>query len=156
MMRIGRHMPTNSNAIKAAEIAHKLGCNAIQIFASNPTGWKPTAGGEEICMAFAQAARSYDLAPVVLHAPYLINLASPDAENWEKSISLLSWTLKRGGLLGASSVVFHIGSHMGTGVDTGVKRIAQAIERILPETPPEVMLLLEDSVGAGNSRGGEL
>ena len=43
-MRLGRHMPTHSNAVKAAEIARWLGCNAIQIFASNPTGWRPTAG----------------------------------------------------------------------------------------------------------------
>ncbi len=154
-MRIGRHVPTNANAVRAAEIAQRIGCNAIQIFASNPTGWSPTRGGEEQCVAFAEAARRLDLAPVVLHAPYLINLASPDEGNWEKSIALLSWTLQRGGLLGASYVVFHVGSHKGTGVEAGVARIAQAIERILPETPPDVMLLLENSVGAGNSLGGD-
>lgn len=154
-MRIGRHVPINANAVRAAEIAHSIGCNAIQIFASNPTGWSPTRGGEENCMAFAEAARSLDLAPVVLHAPYLINLASPDKENWEKSISLLRWTLQRGALLGASSVVFHVGSHKGEGIEAGVARVAQAIDLILPETPPEVALLLENSVGAGNVLGGD-
>jgi deoxyribonuclease IV len=154
-MRIGRHMPIGANAIRAVEIAQRIGCNAIQIFASNPTGWTPTRGGEEQCLAFAEAARRLDLAPVVLHAPYLINLASPDAGNWEKSIALLSWTLQRGALLGASYVVFHVGSHKGTGVAAGVARIAQAIEHILPETPPGVMLLLENSVGAGNALGGD-
>ena len=39
--RVGRHMPTNSNAVKAAQLAQQLGCEAIQIFASNPTGWQP-------------------------------------------------------------------------------------------------------------------
>ena len=155
-MRIGRHVPTNTNAVRAAEIAQRIGCNAIQIFASNPTGWRPTNGGEEHCIAFAEAARRLDLTPVVLHAPYLINLASPDEENWEKSIALLRWTLQRGDLLGASYVVFHVGSHKGTGVEAGVTRIAQAIERILPETPPDVMLLLENSVGAGYTLGGDL
>lgn len=154
-MRIGRHVPTNTNAVRAAEIAQRIGCNAIQIFASNPTGWSPTNGGEEQCMAFAEVARRLDLAPVVLHAPYLINLASPDEGNWEKSIALLRWTLQRGELLGASYVVFHVGSHKGAGVEAGVARIAQAIERILPETPPGVMLLLENSVGAGNALGGD-
>lgn len=154
-MRIGRHIPTNANAVRAAEIAQRIGCNAIQIFASNPTGWSPTNGGEEHCVAFAEAARRLDLAPVVLHAPYLINLASPDEGNWEKSIALLRWTLQRGELLGASYVVFHVGSHKGTGVEAGLARIAQAIERILPETPPGVMLLLENSVGAGNVLGGD-
>lgn len=154
-MRIGRHMPISANAVRAAEIAQRIGCNAIQIFASNPTGWNPTRGGEEQCMAFAEAARRLDLVPVVLHAPYLINLASPDEGNWEKSIALLRWTLQRGALLGASYVVFHVGSHKGTGVEAGVARIAQAIQRILAETPPEVALLLENSVGAGNALGGD-
>ena len=152
-MRLGRHMPTHSNAAKAAEIASQLGCTAIQIFASNPTGWRPTAGNPVTYVAFAQAARDYDLDPVVIHAPYLINLASPDEMIWKKSIALLRWTLQRGELLGAAYVVFHTGSHRGSGVDAGLARIAEAIALILPETPPEVMLLLENDVGAGNSLG---
>jgi len=146
-------MPLHSNAVKAVETARNIGCDAIQIFASNPTGWRPTAGNGASCAAFARATIEFDLQPVVIHAPYLINLASPDEFIWEKSIGLLQWTLQRGALLGASSVVFHTGSHRGSGVDAGIVRIAQAIRRILPETPPEVMLLLENDVGAGNSLG---
>ena len=92
---------------------------------------------------------------MVLHAPYLINLAAPDEANREKSIALLRWTLQRGALLGASSVVLHVGSHKGAGVEAGVERVVTAIEQILPETPPEVLLLLENSVGAGNTLGGD-
>lgn len=154
MMRIGRHMPTNANPVKAANQAQEIGCQAIQIFASNPTAWTPTQGGEEACLAFAEAARALDLSPVVLHAPYLINLAAPDEAVWEKSVTLLRWTLQRGALLGASFVVFHVGSHKGSGVEAGVERVVKAIEQILPTTPPEVTLLLENSVGAGNTLGG--
>jgi deoxyribonuclease IV len=153
-MRLGRHMPTHSNAVKAAEIARWLGCNAIQIFASNPTGWRPTAGDPAGSLAFARAAGDKGLDPVVIHAPYLINLASPDEIIWEKSVFLLRWTLQRGALLGAAYVVFHTGSHRGSGVEAGIARIAEGITTILPETPPEVMLLLENDVGAGNSLGG--
>lgn len=152
-MRLGRHMPTNAKPAKAAETARWLGCNAIQIFASNPTGWRPAGDAPTACAAFAQAVRELDLNPVVIHAPYLINLASPEDEIWEKSISLLRWTLQRGALLGARYVVFHTGSHRGSGVEAGIARIAEAIRRILPETPAEVMLLLENDVGAGNSLG---
>jgi deoxyribonuclease-4 len=153
-MRLGRHMPISMGHRKAAEIAQRIGCDALQIFASNPTGWTPTNGGEESCIAFAEAARARNLVPVVLHAPYLINLAAPDEANWAKSIALLRWTLQRGALLGASSVVFHVGSHKGAGVEAGLERVVTAIEHILPETPPEVLLLLENSVGAGNTLGG--
>ena len=152
-MRLGRHMPTHSNAVKAAEIARWLGCNTIQIFASNPTGWRPTADNPASNAAFVEAASDCGLDPIVIHAPYLINLASPDEFIWEKSVSLLRWTLQRGALLGASYVVFHTGSHRGSGVDAGIARLAEAITRILPETPPEVILLLENDVGAGNSLG---
>ena len=151
--RLGRHVPTGSKPVKAAAIAQEIGCNAIQIFASNPTGWRPPADNPKGSAAFAQAARDCDLDPVVIHAPYLINLASPDELIWEKSLTLLRWTLQRGSLLGATYVIFHTGSHRGSGVEAGIARIARAIDRILPETPPEVMLLLENDVGAGDSLG---
>ncbi len=152
-MRIGRHMPTNSKPIRAAQIARQIGCNAIQIFASNPTGWRPPSDNPAASIAFAEAARVCELDPVVIHAPYLINLGTLDATIWEKSVTLLSWTLRRGLLLGAKHVVFHTGSHRGAGVEAGIARIAEGIAAILPQTPPEVMLLLENDVGAGNSLG---
>ncbi len=152
-MRLGRHMPTNSKPVRAVHIAQQIGCNAIQIFASNPTGWRPAGDNPAACAAFVQAVRTCELDPVVIHAPYLINLASPDDFIWEKSIALLAWTLRRAALLGARYVVFHTGSHRGSGIEAGIARLAQAIARILPETPPEVMLLLENDVGAGSSLG---
>ncbi|GCF06766.1 deoxyribonuclease IV [Dictyobacter arantiisoli] len=152
-MRIGRHMPTNSKLVKAAQTAREIGCEAIQIFASNPTGWRPPADNAALYASFAAAVETYQLDPVVIHAPYLINLGTTDEVIWEKSITLLTWTLQRGGLLGARYVVFHTGSHRGAGVESGLARIVQAIERILPATPEEVMLLLENDVGAGNALG---
>lgn len=152
-MRIGRHMPTHSNAVKAAQIAHDLGCNAIQIFASNPTAWKPPIDHPDKYAAFVQAAQDNDLAPVVIHAPYLINLASPEPFIWDKSRALLAWTLQRAIPLGARYVVFHTGSHKGTSIEEGIQRIIDGIGLILLETPSEVMLLLENDVGAGNSLG---
>jgi len=175
-MRVGRHMPTHSKLVKAAEIAWQIGCETIQIFASNPTGWRPPAADDKGCAAFAQAVRACGLDPVVIHAPYLINLGTIDDNIWHKSISLLTWTMQRGAQLGAKYVVFHTGSHRGAGVTVGLTRVAQGIEKILRESPPtptdainrvptfspdksggetqpQVMLLLENDVGAGNSLG---
>ncbi|GAC1461312.1 MAG: deoxyribonuclease IV [Ktedonobacteraceae bacterium] len=152
-MRIGRHMPTHSKMVKAAELASSLGCEAIQVFVSNPTGWRPTADDPVGSAAFKTITEALVLSPVVIHAPYLINLASPDALIWEKSIALLTWTMQRGTQIGASYVVFHTGSHRGSGVEAGLTRIAQAVERIIAESPEAVMLLLENDVGAGNAVG---
>ncbi len=152
-MRIGRHMPTHSKLVKAAEIARQIGCETIQIFVSNPTGWRPSADNDEGCAAFAQVAHTCELDPVVIHAPYLINLGTSDDNIWQKSVSLLTWTMQRGARLGAKYVVFHTGSHRGAGVTVGLARVAQGIEKILREMQPQVMLLLENDVGAGNSLG---
>jgi deoxyribonuclease IV len=152
-MRIGRHMPTHSKPVKAAEIAQRIGCNTIQIFVGNPTGWRPTAENQATSEAFAEAVRVYHLDPVVVHAAYLINLASPDETIWEKSIALLTWTMRRAALLGAQYVIMHTGSHRGSGVEAGIARIVEALKRILPETPSAVLLLLENDVGGGNALG---
>src|SRR6266567_727194 len=178
MMRLGRHMPTHSKLIKTAELAQQLGCTTIQIFASNPRSWRPTPSdtinldAKELkgapqaplivptdSVAFAQAAHDCGLDPVVIHAPYLINLGSPDEFIWEKSVSLLRWTLQRGVSLGAKYVVFHTGSHRGSGVEAGIARIADGITHIFAEISSDVargleaapMLLLENDVGGGDS-----
>lgn len=152
-MRVGRHMPTHSKMVQAAETASSIGCEAIQVFVSNPTGWRSTADDPVMCAAFKEATQRLNLLPVVIHAPYLINLASPDEFIWEKSIALLTWTMQRGEQIGASYVIFHTGSHKGSGVESGVARIAQGVERVLSESPRDVMLLLENDVGAGNAIG---
>lgn len=152
-MRLGRHMPTNSRPVLAAATAKKLGCEAIQIFGSNPTGWQMPADNLSACTAFAEAAKLYELDPVVLHAPYLINLASPEEENWMRSYRLLVWTMQRAALLGGTQVVVHMGSHKGAGLEGGIERSAEGIISMLAETPESVMVLLENGVGTGNMLG---
>jgi len=154
-MRIGRHMPTHSKMVKAAEIAQQIGCETIQIFASNPTAWGIPAMNHANFEAFAQAAHAYHLDPVVIHAPYLIILGSPDDIIWKKSVALLSWTMQAGASLGATYIVFHTGSHRGSGVEAGLAHVAQGIAQVLQGGMPSgVMLLLENDVGAGNTLGG--
>lgn len=152
-MRLGRHMPTNSKPMQVAALAKQLGCETIQIFGSNPTAWRTPTDSPEASTAFAEAAKLYDLNPVVLHAPYLINLASAEEENWMRSYKLLAWTLRRAALLGGTQVVVHMGSHKGMGLEGGIERLAEGIRTMLPETPETVMVLLENGVGTGSLLG---
>src|SRR5260370_1793206 len=156
MKRMGRHMSTHAKAIKAAEIARQIGCNAIQIFTSNPRSWQPTADDAMDCAAFAKAARDYDLDPVVIHAPYLINLASPDEMIWQKSIHLLRWTLQRGALLEARYVIFHTGSHRGSGLEAGGAPLARALVAIPAATKPPRKAARPPLVVEKVLRGGKL
>jgi deoxyribonuclease-4 len=161
-VKLGRHIPTGSKPVQAADIAQQLGCDAIQIFVNNPTGWQlprevpPKPGKLDLPATFAAAAAERGLAPVVVHAPYLINLATPDDLIFDKSVILLGGTIQRASRFGARYVVFHIGSHRGSGVEAGAARIAAGLQRILPETPEGVVVLLENDVGAGHEMGAKL
>jgi deoxyribonuclease-4 len=161
-VKLGRHLPTGSRPVQAAEIAQTLGCDTIQIFVNNPTSWQPPRqtppkpGKLDPATAFANAASERGLAPVVVHAPYLINLATPDETIFDKSVILLGETIQRAGRFGARYVVFHIGSHRGAGVEAGLARIVDGLSRMLPEAPDSVIVLLENDVGAGHEVGGKI
>ena len=161
-MKLGRHIPTSPKPIQAVEIAHTLGCETIQIFVNNPTAWKPPQelpaqlGKRDPATAFACAAAGHGLAPIVVHAPYLINLASSDAPTFDKSVILLGATTRRAAHFGARYVVFHIGSHRGAGATAGIEHVAAGLRRVLLETPQEITILLENDVGAGDQIGARI
>ncbi len=152
-MRIGRHMPLGSQPVQALRTAQAIGCEAVQIFVTNPRGWREPAARPQAEAAFRAATADLGLAPIVVHATYLINLASPRDDFFTQSVTLLRATLDRAARHGASSVAFHIGSHGGAGEAAGLERLAEGIRRTLEAAAPTVMLLLENDVGAGDTLG---
>ncbi len=151
---LGRHMPLGSRPGAHLRIARDIGCDAVQIFASNPRGWAPPAENAGDVTALATALSDLGFACVVIHAAYLINLASNSAETRAKSIRLLRWTMERGAALGATEVVLHTGSHGGDGLALGVDRVVAGLEEVGAALGPGPRLLLENDVGAGNTIGG--
>jgi deoxyribonuclease-4 len=146
-------MPTGSHPVLALKTAREIGCDTVQVFVTNPRGWRAPAPNPSAEATFRRAADEYELSPVVVHATYLINLASPRDDFFEQSVSLLRATLDRAARHGASSVVFHIGSHGGSGEQAGIARLASGIRRVLEDAPEGVMLLLENDVGGGGKLG---
>lgn len=151
-MRLGRHMPVGSHATQALELTQEIGGDAVQIFVTNPRAWQPPAPNPEAASAFRTRAEAMGW-PIVVHAAYIINLASPRDDIFERSISLLQVTMRRAEAFGTGSVVFHIGSHTGAGEEAGLKRLAEGIERTLSDAPDSVMLLLENDTGGGGKLG---
>src|SRR5262249_32034020 len=91
---------------------------------------------------------------VVAHAAYLINLCSPDDTLWRRSIAACGDELLRCGRLGVPWLVVHPGGHMGRGEEFGVRRAAEAIDRIHERVPHgEAGLAIETSAGQGTSIG---
>jgi deoxyribonuclease-4 len=101
-----------------------------------------------------QAATS--IQPVVSHNSYLVNLASPKDDLWEKSIAAQKLELERCERLRIPYVVSHPGAHTGSGREAGIERIVQALDRIHADLPDyAVVTLLETTAGQGTTIGGE-
>jgi deoxyribonuclease-4 len=145
-------MPVGSHATQALHLTQEIGGDALQIFVTNPRAWQPPAPNLAAETAFRTRAEGLGW-PVVIHAAYIINLASPRDDIFERSISLLQVTLRRAEAFGSGSVVFHIGSHTGAGEEAGLRRLARGIERTLADAPDGVTLLLENDTGGGGKLG---
>jgi len=153
-MRLGSHMSIAGGVENAVLRGQSVGCEAIAMFTKNNNQWKAKKLTQEDADKFNAALIETGIKPVVAHTSYLINLASPDATLWKKSIASMEDELARCELLGIPYLVLHPGSHMGKGVDWGVKRVSEAFNRIHAKLPNlRVMTLLEHTAGQGNHLG---
>ncbi len=152
--RLGAHVSAAGGVSKAFARGQAAGCQTMQIFTRNQNRWvsKPLAPAEIERWQAAQS--SSDIAPVVAHASYLINLASPDDALWEKSIDAFVDELSRAEALGLLGVVLHPGAHMKQGEEAGIARVAAALDRCHAATSGfRTLTLLETTAGQGTVLG---
>lgn len=145
--------------VKAVERAHEIGAGALQIFTDNPTAWRRRAELPTELPAFRSRLTELGVGPVTIHASYLVNLAGPEPDLYERSIRLLADELRAAPAFGARIVNVHIGSHRDTSVDAGIGRLADGIARVLAEVddgPDAARLVLENSAGGGFGIGTDL
>ena len=93
---------------------------------------------------------------MLVHALYLCNLATPDETVYGKSVDTMRATVDAACAIEADGVVFHVGSHLGTGFDAGLARCVPALEQVLDRCSDTTWLLLENSAGAGGTMGRSL
>lgn len=152
-MRIGLHVSIAGHIYESLDRAKALGCNTMQIFSRNPRGWQATKLEKKDIEEFRRLKIKYNINPVVIHIPYIINLATPDDKLYEMSISAYIEDIGRADLLGAEYFVTHLGSHTGSGEDNGIKRFAAALKTIIKRASPKTMILLENTAGSGDGIG---
>jgi deoxyribonuclease-4 len=140
----------------AARRARQIGATALQIFSDNPTAWRRRTESPPNAPDFIDYLQRNDIAPIVIHASYLINLAGSAEPFASQSRSGLAHELQRAPDYGALMVNTHIGSHRGGGREAGLRRIVDNVDAVLVDSPASVTLVLENSSGGGDNLGSRL
>jgi deoxyribonuclease IV len=152
---VGAHVPSAGGLARTAlPYARRVGAQAVQIFLGNPRGWAATTGDVGQDESFAEACAAERI-PVFVHAPYLINLGSPQQVTRERSLAALRHAVERSAAVGAVGVVVHAGS----AVDPSARdsALAQVREALLPlltaldNAPAHLRLLIEPTPGGAGA-----
>lgn len=156
-MRLGAHISTAGGVHMAFQRARDVGCETMLVFTKSNRQWKAKPLTEEDIQAYQKEAEAYqDVAPVAVHASYLINIASPDEALWEKSYQALKVEVERCGALGIPLITFHPGSFVTSDEQSGLDNISRGVRRLLAETAgsaPETTVCLETMAGQGTNLG---
>ena len=152
-MQIGAHVSSSGGIHNAIDRAVAIGAESVQVFTQSPRAWRPTNHDPATFERFRERRAETGIGGVVCHALYLCNLAAPDDAVYEKSVAAMRNTMEVACAIGADGVVFHVGSHLGSGFEHGLERVLPAMEQVLELCSEETWLLMENSAGAGGTIG---
>lgn len=159
MLYIGSHVgfKKDSQLLGSVREALSYGANTFMFYTGAPqnTSRYPIMDGLTLEAMALMKEHDFDYSKVVVHAPYIINLANDrDPEKFKFSVRFLQEELERCELLGIKSIVLHPGSHVGLGVDAAISNIAKGLNMILGTH--DVTILLETMAGKGTEVGSSL
>jgi deoxyribonuclease-4 len=152
-VQIGAHVSSSGGIDTAIDRAAAIGAESVQVFTQSPRTWRPTNHEQSSFDRFRERRAEIGLDGVLCHALYLCNLAAPNDEVYTKSVAALGNTMEVARGIGADAVVFHVGSHLGSGFEVGLERVLPALEQVLELTSDATWLLMESSAGAGGTIG---
>jgi deoxyribonuclease-4 len=141
---------------KALERGVEIGADAVQLFPQSPRAWRFPDHDPADLEAFVARRAELGIGAVLVHALYLVNLATTNEEIYGKSVTTLCRTAETASAIEADGVVFHVGSHLGAGFEAGLERVIPAVEKALERCSGPTWLLMENSAGAGGTVGRSL
>jgi deoxyribonuclease IV len=150
---VGSHVFVGRGLVAGAlRTAETIGAEALQVFVGNPRGWAPSAGDPAVDEAFRTTCADRGLRSFV-HTPYLVNLGSPTAATYERSVATVEHNLRRAARIGAEGVVVHTGSCVADGaVDVALRQVREGLLPVLESLDEDApWLLLEPTAGQGRS-----
>ena len=156
MLIIGSHVgfKKDSQLLGSLKEALSYGANTFMFYTGAPqnTSRYPIMDGLTLEALTLMKEKGFDYSKVVVHAPYIINLANDkDPDKFMFSVRFLQEELERCSLLGIHKLVLHPGSHVGLGVDAAISNIAKGLNMILGTY--DVCILLETMAGKGTEVG---
>jgi deoxyribonuclease-4 len=143
---IGAHVSTAGGLPNAVQRGEERRADSIQIFNQSPRMWRPTRFTDQDFAEFREAKEASRVQAVVIHAVYLINCASDEAELREKSLTSLVHALRIGDGIDAAGVVLHPGAQKGKPLAGSMRRASKLISEALKLTE-SCPLLLEQTAG---------
>lgn len=156
-MRLGAHMSAAGGLFKAFARGDEAGCESMLVFTKSNRQWKAKPIVDKDIEKYRKAAVEYDhIHPVAVHASYLINIASPKDDLWEKSYQALKDEVERAAAFDIPLLTFHPGSFVSSDEQSGMARIARGLKRLLEETAescPNVTVCVETMAGQGTNIG---
>ena len=152
-MKLGCHVSIAGSIDKAVDRAREIGCNTFQVFTRSPRMWRYREFKSEEIESFKRKRVDASIYPVFSHMPYLPNLSSSNPEPYRKSVETLRLELTRCNQLEIPFLVTHLGSHLGKGLDTGIKQIVGAIDEAIKDLDHYPTILLENTSGKTNEVG---
>jgi deoxyribonuclease-4 len=155
-MQIGGHVSVSGGIHTAIDRAEAIGAEAVQLFTQSPRMWRPTNHDPANFERFKERRAETGIGGVACHALYLINLASPKDDIYDKSRAALANTVDVACAIDADAVVFHVGSHLGAGIEAGIERAESALRDVLDRCTETTWLCMENSAGAGGTIGRSL
>jgi deoxyribonuclease-4 len=147
-MRFGFQVKIDKGFEKALKYALELGCECIQTLITSPLTWR-ISGNPSGLKWYVEELRLNDISPIAIHAPYLLNLSTPEEDVYRKSILILSEHLEFAEETGADFVIVHAGSHKGAGASLGMSRLISALQKLSDFHKGKTMILVENTSGAG-------
>ena len=162
ILRIGIHTSTAGALERSAIKAHELGANTFQIFSSSPRMWRAKSPDPAQVKSLRKLSEQHDLAPLVIHDSYLINLAASPSVVRDNSIDAFRGEIERALVIGADYLVAHPGNYKGLTVEQGMLNVAEAIVLAWRDVESglkrkaKLTILLENTAGAGAQLGGKL
>lgn len=149
----GAHVSTAGGVGRAPGRAREIESVCLQLFTKQPNRWAEPAFDDAVAASFKKEVESKGIQVAGSHDSYLINLASPDAGLWERSLRSFGAELSRCAALGLDFLVTHPGNATDGDLASGIVRNAEGITRALERVGGPTRILLEITAGAGTTVG---